>query len=92
MHTLAPTAWLASPHDQAFLLLQAPEPLAGGDRTIRVLTLLIVAILVVFAVRSVGQAVAPVIELARTFIAASIATLLVLAALVVAVVVAVGYA
>lgn len=88
MHTLAPTAWLASPHDRAFVLLQAPEPLAGGDRAIRVLTLLLVAVLVAFAVRAVGQAMAPVIELARTFMAASIATVLLLAALVLVVAVA----
>lgn len=92
MHTLTPAGWFASARDPANLLLQAPEPLADGDRTIRVLTLLIVVVLVAFAVRTVGQALAPVIELARTFMAASIATVLMLAALVVAVVVAVGYA
>ncbi|MPZ25598.1 MAG: hypothetical protein GEV12_03920 [Micromonosporaceae bacterium] len=92
MNTLTAVAWLASPDEPASVLLQAPEPLADGDRALQLLTLLIVAVLVALAVRTVGQAVAPVIELARSFVATSIATLLILAALVVAFVVAVGYA
>lgn len=91
MPTLAPATLLASPPDQVsatFLLTQGPP--AGSDRAVRVLILAIVVVLVVLALRTVGRAVAPILQLAQSFVAVSLAAVLMLAALVLVVVVAVG--
>jgi hypothetical protein len=71
--------------------LLAQDTIAGSEGSIRILTIGIVVVLVVFALRTVGRALEPIVELARSFVAASMAVLLMLAALVLAVVVAVGY-
>jgi hypothetical protein len=53
--------------------------------------MIIVVMLVVLVLRTVGRALAPIVELARTFVAASLAAALTLAALVLVVVIAVSY-
>jgi hypothetical protein len=91
MHTISPHAWIARPPQPVSAVLLAQEPLAGSDRAARTLTMIIVVMLVVLVLRTVGRALAPIVELARTFVAASLAAALTLAALVLVVVIAVSY-
>jgi len=89
MHTLAAHPRFATPLHHGDLLAQ--DPVAGGAGALRALTLIIIIVLVLLALRSVGRALEPIIALARTFVAASLAAVLMLAALVLVVVVTVGY-
>lgn len=91
MNTLAAHLRSATPLHPAAGDLLVQAPVTGGAGALRALTLVIVIVLVLLALRSVGRALEPIIELARTFAAASLAAVLLLAALVLVVVVTIGY-
>jgi hypothetical protein len=91
MHTLSPFAWTASSPQTGYAVVLSQEPIGGGDRAVRTLTMIIIVVLVVLTLQTVGRALAPIVELARIFVAASLAAVLILAALVLVVVVAIDY-
>lgn len=90
MDTLVPPALLAYPAGTAAADPGSVEALAISDGATRALLLVLVVILVALALRAVARTLAPIADLVRTFVSASLAAVLVLVALLLVAVVAVG--